>query len=100
MQVVRRSCLVAQSQHFPEEGPWIGPSIIRQLASNHSGFEALMLPIAAASPSADLVYKQSQLALKAPKVGFPLLEATGHVRACLQPYNMGSCILTTIALCP
>ena len=48
--------------------------------------EALMLPIAAASPSADLVYKQSQLALKAPKVGFPLLEATGHVRACLQPY--------------
>ena len=42
---------------------------IAQLAGYHAGFEAILLPLMGAPTSADLLFEQCQLALKAPKVG-------------------------------
>lgn len=70
VQVIQAGCIIAQRKHFQTDSTDIGESLIRRLANNHSGFEALLLPLMGQSSSAEvLLYKQCQLALKAPKVG-------------------------------
>ena len=53
----------------PDDTPEVWQVMTTLLAGNHPGYEALLLPMMEATPRADLLYRQCQLALQAPKVG-------------------------------
>ncbi|CAL5221738.1 g3987 [Coccomyxa viridis] len=64
---LRAGCRRAHSRQSQQDSPVPWQSFIRQLAGHHSGYEALLQPLMGPTPSAELLYKQCQLALKAPK---------------------------------
>lgn len=78
MQIIRESCRRASTDGLT-------PTFIRHLAGNHTGYEALLLPLLSSTapqrelhlgeceqedfmPRAELLFKQCQVALTAPKV--------------------------------
>lgn len=65
--------------------------IIRRLAMNHTGFEALLLPLVDEPASAELLHQQCQLALRGPEVRVDVSEPRCDA---LAP----SCWLTSAAL--
>ena len=69
-QVIRAGCFAELEGDSTE----LKQYFIRQLASKHSGFEALLLPPLEDPASAELLYMQCQLALRAPKVRLTLSE--------------------------
>lgn len=69
-QRIRASCSRVQVEQYQGEGHKLTRPFIRHLAGNHSGFEALLLPLVS-DPCAQMLYQQCQLALKAPKVSSP-----------------------------
>lgn len=69
-QRIRASCSRVQLEQCQGEGHKLTQSFIRHLAGNHSGFEALLLPLVS-DPCAQMLYQQCQLALKAPKASSP-----------------------------
>ncbi len=69
-QRIRATCSRVQLEQCQGEGHKLTQSFIRHLAGNHSGFEALLLPLVS-DPCAQMLYQQCQLALKAPKASSP-----------------------------
>ena len=69
VQTVQAGCRRAHMQHYnrPSEETW--QLFVNFLSGNHAGYQALLLHLKGPMPRAELLYKQCQLALKAPKVG-------------------------------
>ena len=84
VQELQAGCRSAQAKHVQRGSLASQQSFVSWLANNHPGWEALLLPLMNAAPSAKLLHKQCQLALTAAKVksalqdtAFPSLSRRG-----------------------
>ncbi len=92
MQAFCAGCRRAHSRHSQHDSPVTWQSFIRQLAGHHSGYEALLQPLLGPMPSAELLHKQCQLALKAPKVLTLSSQALNWNEAVVSATSSSACL--------